>query len=187
MPGFKRAITLTACHRMLLVFAKAVANLDSQFLPFGPRNLRNSGRTPSAPAAVPLLITFNAISVSKSVNLSINGIVSSHCFSSLPYDFLACNFSCLLGLIFYVLKRMFEMSFAVTPFSFLTGTAAPSFLKRAQLLLHECVKSSSCIAVNNILRLSSSRRFINLCVVTSFLDCSYSLKSNSHSCVQHGM
>jgi len=117
------AITLAARHRfsMLLVFATTVANLVSQFLSFGPSNLRNSDRTPLKPTALPLLITFSAISVSESVKSSISVVVSSQYLRSLAKNVLASDFSCLLGLIFYVLKRMFEMSSAVTPFSFLTG------------------------------------------------------------------
>lgn len=107
---------MTARHSfgMLQVFATAVVNLDSQFLPFGPNNLRNSGKT--------LLIAFNTISVFQSVNSYINnGVVISHCPTSFAYDFLASVFFCLFGLLFDVLERTLEISFAMTSFSFLPG------------------------------------------------------------------
>jgi hypothetical protein len=76
-----------------------VVNLTNQFLPLTPRFFRNSGKMPSAPAALPFLTAFKAMSTSLLVKILNISDESLHEESSLASSFLISNFSCFFCLI----------------------------------------------------------------------------------------
>ncbi|CAI6342953.1 unnamed protein product [Macrosiphum euphorbiae] len=139
--GFKMAITLDSCQDlgMLLEFTMFVASVAIHLVLLGPRFFRNSGSTPPVPAAFPFYTDLSAFRTSSPVKSVKSDVFSLHRFSSSKSSFLTSIFSLFWGLILDVLNSRLAISLAATLKTFLDGSAAACFLKRAQIFLLEKV------------------------------------------------
>lgn len=140
-------------------------NLASQTLPFGPRCLRNFGKIPSTPAALPFFTSFKD-STSSILKSSIHSDFSTQLFNTYLRSFFIFSFSSCDGFMFDVLKRVFEIWIGDILCYFHNGWAAHNFLSRDQFSLLECVKSISLIFSNHLYFRSSSSMQTSLVTVT---------------------